>query len=109
MNKSIESLSKILFILSLFGMAYGIFNHQKMFTIYSVVGMGIGFSILAFAFNNFRIERKDLMSFCTAILLYLSCYLLYKDKFVLGSLVLVSGLLVLLYPYLSKKIDIKQA
>ena len=106
MNKSIESLSKILFILSLLGIAYGIFTHQKMFTIYSIVGTGISFSVLALAFNNFKIERKEIFSILASLVLPLSCSLFYKDQFLGGGLLLTFGLIVLLYPILSKKASI---
>jgi hypothetical protein len=108
MNKSIESLSKLIFILSLFGIAYGIYTQQKMFTIYSIGGLGLGYSILAFAYNNFKIEQKEMFSILTALLLPLSCSLFYKDKFIAGGLLLTLGLVVLLYPFLSKKTEIKQ-
>jgi hypothetical protein len=107
MNKSIEFLSKIIFILSLFGIAYGIFTHQKMFTIYSIAGLCLGFSVLAFAFNNFKIEQKELFSILTTLLLPVSCSLFYNDKFIMGSVLLTCGLIVLLYPFLSKKTVVK--
>ena len=59
MKKAIEVSAKFIFILGILGIVYGIFSHEKMTTIYSIGVMFLGFLILTFAIQDFKIVSKN--------------------------------------------------